>query len=554
MVSDSNDNGPQELHPMHHTLLNERHHLIPPHNSPASLYNWHFKRTHSTLAKTDRKSFDFQSKTISLLRDVILNLSTMQQLVPYLDCHPRRNCKVPHHHTCHPEDGNFVKVDINGLSQLEAMCTETKDSARSIAMHFVKNSINVSLLNDSSDLTLDGTCGNSGDNSYFTRSKMIQELTENLTEIYTKKFISKHALDRFLGNVSAVDFDCYECYQLCLSAALTVQKVMLLLSLNDPDLDAMFVINTLIMSVVKVDVPCEDCRTPWCSVSEVGKPSTCFKEDYDNPCGRLCHSENYQTPTADPFYLSLMHHTGFSNSRNSLNGSKDNIARTTLNRTYSKRSGVNLNMAEKSAYYTLAQIQSTLSSAGSEKGSMCGLLPEKMIINSKKMHSGKNSRTSQRSYSFTEQHKVPNNSPSDSKVAERGQKAERTENYTQNCKEKIHVDKNMLSTPRQEWKSEEAISRSKNKNTLSAKLKSVITKHASDPSGFVKNLQTPMDIFKSCSSSRPESPETYTADCVRSRSTSSNNAESRLSSGSLGSIRSKFRIIIRMFLRPIHST
>ncbi|KAG8183078.1 hypothetical protein JTE90_010901 [Oedothorax gibbosus] len=554
---DSNTFTKKDLHPVLSAVPSERLHLIPPQNSPESLYNWHFKRTHSKLPKTDRKSFDFQSKTVSMLNDVVRKVSTLQELINFrkhrpnlkeLNCSQNVSNFINEYHTsqkvpCHineeiddqfdnfernyfsdSESKDFVKMDTNRLSQLEALCIQTKDSARTIAMHFVKNSINVSLVNDSSVDLL------SGDTSYFLRSKIIHELTENLAEIHSKKLMSIHILDNFLQKVSAVDFDCRECSQLCLSAALTVQKIMLLLTLNDPDLDAMFVINTLLLSAVNVDVPCEDCSTPWCSVSEVGKESSKVKED-KHSCDLLCHSKDVEADLLNLDSTSETDLLGSQNSRNllippDLSSSHDLPKGLEMSlqgfKKLGKRPEVNLNVEDKSAYYNLAHVDSSQSSIASESDTVSSLRPKKMIINTRNISCNSNSfNTSQRSHAFTEQLKVPNNSPNDFKVTKNKQITTRPTivegNYSQNCKEKIQVDKHMPTKPKKLWKSAEAITRI-SENGLFRKFKSVITKHSSDPTGFSKS---PVDLFeKDNTSCRPTSTALGGNDCEWSQITS----------------------------------
>lgn len=551
----------------------ERLQLIPPQNSPESLYNWHFKRTHSKLFKTDRKSFDFQSKTVSMLNDVIQKVSTLQELVTFHKSNPKLNednlnCtqvvdnmykyspksqKVPYCINNYVDDkfGNLERNKLSGfedrdfvqissrLSQLEALCTETKDSVRTISMHFVKNNINISFVNDSSDNGL------SGDLSYFTRSKIIHDITENLSEIYSKNLISKQALDKFLQNVSTVDFDCCDCYQLCLSAALTVQKVMLLLTLNDPDLDAMFVINTLLLSAVNVDVPCVDCSTPWCSVSEVGKISSKVKEEDKHSCDLLCHTKTIES---DPLILNSTYKTELSGSQDSkkllirtdLLSSKDFPVQPGVNmqdaKQLGKRPEVNLNVGDRSAYYSLAPVEPGQSATDSESNTVSSLQPKKMVFNTRNINQNINSFTiSQRSNAFTEQLQVPNNSPNDFKTNKNEQitlqQIMPEGNYTTNCKEKNHVEKNLPKMSKQVWKSAEVI-RKKSGNGLLTKLKSVITKYASDPTGFSK---TGADIFKNGNiNCNRLSPAHGGNDSIQSHISSSNNVHSNSILNALG--------------------
>ncbi|GIY73937.1 hypothetical protein CEXT_222011 [Caerostris extrusa] len=184
-----------------------------------------------------------------MLHEIIQSAASMHEFLAFLDNkritdggfvdESKRNAN---------QESQLLSIENFKLSYLRTISYQTKFLIHSMALHLVKNN----------NLCPDGT--NKDNSQFLNKHRIVQELMKNLVEIYTKKLISKHHLEKLKASICHVDLNCSKCHESCMLTALITQKVLLILSLNDKNQDTLSVINKLIEDLFKINILCDNCR------------------------------------------------------------------------------------------------------------------------------------------------------------------------------------------------------------------------------------------------------------------------------------------------------
>ncbi|GFT76265.1 glutamate receptor-interacting protein 1 [Nephila pilipes] len=421
------------------------------------------------ITEKNQNFYDFQMENICLLREVVQNVTKLQHFMKFLDnsrtYYQTRTSNVAEMKN-NPEQ-NFVEIELGKLKYLKALCTKTKDSVRFTTMHLVKNA-NISCRHGGSKCyngNLLNTSYSRSDLEFASDKHPVQELAENLIELHLRKMISESYLKMFTSKLCKIDLNCQECYEACMLAIFKAQEILLIISLDDRSADVLFMTNNLIRDISTMRIPCKECRKR--------KQSTCQAEleterNNVSSCPSHKKSDIYKRnwdPSKRPSCFQI-------NSAPSkiINVPDEGSAENSIK--FQEDKYVHLNTTEQSAFYIQKQIRSPEFNQGSITGSF-----------------------------VSSSYRVPNNSPDPSSILQPAspienvhdhEESDSRENYNYNVQSKIHEGKELLKVPKQNCKSAEVISVSKEE------FQHNIQKYSSIPSHLHKNCPSTSQELPCC--------------------------------------------------------
>ncbi|XP_055935177.1 uncharacterized protein LOC129965370 [Argiope bruennichi] len=246
---------PLELTPERDQQVPSSNHLLAPCNTPQSLFNGNFENNSYLSAEDDYDNFEI--KAIVLLREIIKSIASIEKCISSLTSNNINDTMVNLKETEDNNNRNEI-IQCESLSYLKVLSTRIKNLAHSMAMHFAKNDQIISNRFSKNDLRPTDNFKENDEN--LNQSNIIQELMENLVNIYTKKLISKQNFEKLQLKMNQINSDCKKCKQSRMVVVLKIQKILLIVSLNVNNEVNSFLIKKCIEDILRFE-PCENCRT-----------------------------------------------------------------------------------------------------------------------------------------------------------------------------------------------------------------------------------------------------------------------------------------------------
>lgn len=429
----------------------------------------------SSILESIRHFYDFQMENICLLREVVENATQLQHFMEFF-VHDgtyiqRETSNVSEMINKHEQ--NFAKIEFGKLTRLKDLCSRTKNSARSITMHLVRNGDIFWYRHGGSICgkvkSFNSSCSG-GDYDFASKNHPVRELIKNLIEIRLRKVISKSNLEVITSKFCRIGLNCRECYGMCMSAVFKTQKMLLILSLDDKSADIWLATNKLVNDISTMKIPCSDCKTLQYSITQAGLESV-----RNNAFSSLLHRKS------DAYKFTWKSDKKSSHSNSQTDSASPKIAENTTNESNAgnlskcdeRQYHISLNTAEQSAFYIQKQTPSP------------ELQRRDSIVDSS---------------SSLPSLRVPNNSPSSSSNLQSSenvsdQEVNFSDNYNYNIQNKIHKGKSLSKIAKENCKSAEVISVVKQENCFS------VSKHSSIPNHLDKNYQSTSERFADCANS-----------------------------------------------------
>ncbi|GBN55515.1 Glutamate receptor-interacting protein 2 [Araneus ventricosus] len=518
---------PQET-PERDQQVPSNNHSLPPCNSPQSLFNGNVEDTTPLASESDY--YNFQIKTIVKFREIIKNIANLEQCILSLNSNNIVG-SVDNLDEFENNGNRDQTLRCGKLSHLKILSTLIKNSAHSMGMHLAKNPDIVSNPGPENGVRPFDSFKDNPQN--LNKQDVIQELMKNLVEIYTKKLMSKHNLEKLQLKINHINSNCKKCEKSCMLAALTTHKILLIVSLNNKNKDIFSLIKKLIEDVLKI-LACEDCRVG--SRSQTGSEISRISPHISSSLNQLSPKPSCSThvlkgkifstaPNAtdvsrtDVSSLGYLHNkpsssvpslfsyqTGF---ESQISADDDSPANVTISKASCREAISNFNCKTKTdevvqpSCYSEKRCQRELKAA--DNGSLCFETPSRQSQNQSEVKTVHNSslgfttptcctslydRASISGNSTPQPStRTPNNIQNNSfsyeaelqscKDNAHFEQKDNGKNYSSNIRKKIFREKGLLNTQRRNCKSAEVIADSESESLRHSNAK--IQKHLSEP-------------------------------------------------------------------------